>query len=239
MLFFASFYAKRFKIIFLVFALSFYLLSNTFVSNFLLSPLEKPFNKSIDTNTSPIAVVILGGGDIPGSANLSLGNDAFKRAIYGLMLAKSKNLPVLFSGGGLNKKHSEADSFMDSAKEISKSLDISMPISNNFHLGNFFLHVEAKSLNTFENAKFSKEKFKALGILKPTIYLVTSAYHMKRSMLLYKHFGFKVIPAATDFKIAHKPSTIWDYFPNVNSFNKSYIALHEYFGVLSLKLRGI
>jgi len=214
-------------------------LSNTFVANLLLNPLEKPFNQNINTNIKPIAVVILGGGDIQGSLNLPLGNDAYKRAIYGVMLAKSKNLPVLFTGGGLNKKHTEADSFIKSMKEISKGFNTSIPLSKKNTLGNFSLHIEAKSLSTFENAKYSKEKFKALGISKPTIYLVTSAYHMKRSMLLYEYFGFKVIPVATDFKIDHKPNTMWDYFPNISAFNKSYIALHEYFGILSLKLRGI
>ncbi len=238
-LFVASFYAKKFRFLFLFFAFAFYLFSNSFVANALLSPLEKPFNQNIHTDKRPIAVVILGGGDMPGSLNLPLGNDAFKRAIYGVMLAKSNKLPVLFTGGGLNKKHSEADSFMDSMKEISNSFNVPMPTSSKIILGKFSLHVEAKSLSTYENAKYSKEKFKTLGIAKPTIYLVTSAYHMKRSMLLYEYFGFDVIPAATDFKISHRPSVIWDYLPNIGAFNKSYMALHEYFGLLSLKLRGI
>ncbi len=235
----ASFYAKKFRVLFLFFAFAFYLFSNSFVANFLLSPLENPFNQNIHTNKKPIAVVILGGGDIPGSLNLPLGNDAYKRAMYGVMLAKLNKLPVLFTGGGLNKKHSEADSFMDSMKEISSSFNVAMPTSSKIILGKFSLHVEAKSLSTYENAKYSKEKFKTLGIAKPTIYLVTSAYHMKRSILLYEYFGFDVVPAATDFKISHRPSMLWDYLPNIGAFKNSYLALHEYFGLLSLKLRGI
>lgn len=238
-LFVASFYVQKFRVLFLFFAFSFYLFSNSFVANFLLSSLENPFNQNIHTNKKPIAVVILGGGDIAGSLNLPLGNDAYKRAVYGVMLAKSHKLPVLFTGGGLNKKHSEADSFMDSMKEIGNSFNTPMPTSKKMILGKFSLHVEAKSLSTYENAKFSKERFKALGITKPTIYLVTSAYHMKRSILLYRYFGFDVIPAATDFKISHRSSVIWDYLPNIGAFNNSFIALHEYFGLLILKLRGI
>jgi uncharacterized SAM-binding protein YcdF (DUF218 family) len=62
---------------------------------------------------------------------------------------------------------------------------------------------------------------------------------MKRSLKLYKHFGFDVIPAATDFKVSNKPKTNWSYLPNIGAFNNSYTALHEYFGILSLYVRGI
>lgn len=101
------------------------------------------------------------------------------------------------------------------------------------------MHVEDKSLDTYQNAEFSKVAFEKAGLKEPTIYLVTSAYHMKRSIRLYEHFGFKVIPAATNFKINHRAKDMWDYLPNAHSLYKSYIALHEYVGLLSLKVRGI
>jgi uncharacterized SAM-binding protein YcdF (DUF218 family) len=62
---------------------------------------------------------------------------------------------------------------------------------------------------------------------------------MKRSSVLYEHFGFNVIPAATAFKISTREKNGWDYLPNIWALEKSYIALHEYAGLLSLKLRGI
>jgi len=77
------------------------------------------------------------------------------------------------------------------------------------------------------------------GIKNPTIFLVTSAYHMKRAVKLYNHFGFTVIPAATGFKISNRPKNSWAYLPNMKAFKQSYTALHEYAGLLSLTLRGI
>lgn len=105
--------------------------------------------------------------------------------------------------------------------------------------GEFGLYVEDKSLDTYENAKLSKKVLNDIGIYKPTIILVTSAFHMHRSKLLYEHFGFTVIPAATDFKLSQSPKNMWDYFPSMGALKKSYTALHEYAGILSLWLRGI
>lgn len=225
----ASLYAKKFKAIFFLFAISFYALSNSYVANWLLKPLETPYNKPLHVNQKADAVIVLGGGSVAGSANLPLANDAYKRAIWGLMVAKQTNLPLYFSGAGTYKAYTEADAFMDSMHEIKTNLQVD----------GISLHVETKSLDTYQNAKFSKQMFEEEGIKEPTIYLVTSAYHMRRSIKLYEHFGFKVIPAATGFKINKRPKTIWSYFPNMGAFKTSYIALHEYAGLLSLKLRGI
>ena len=104
------------------------------------------------------------------------------------------------------------------------------------HVEATLLKTENKSLDTYENAKYSKKLFKDLNIKNPTILLVTSAYHMKRATKLYEQFGFKVIPIPTDFKISYEEKTLWDLLPNIGAFKKSYIALHEYFGLLSLYL---
>lgn len=234
----ASFYAKRFRLFFVANAVIFYLLSNAYVADWLLKPLEEPFNKSI-TKAPVDAVIVLGGGHTQGVANLPLSSDAYKRMMWGLMVAKSNNVPLLFSGGGMQKEYLESDAFLDSLKELKLYLEISTPTSKSLGSKEFSLHVEDKSLDTYQNAQFCKVAFEKAGLATPTIYLVTSAYHMRRSIRLYEHFGFNVIPATTNFKINHRAKDTWDYLPNAHSFYKSYIALHEYIGLLSLKLRGI
>lgn len=234
----AAFFVKRFRPFFLINALLFYLLSNSFVADWLLSPLEMPYNRPLNKLPAD-AVIVLGGGGTKDVANLPLSPDAYKRMMWGLMIAKSANLPLLFSGGGMQKGYLESDAFLDSLKEIKSSLNIAMPGSKNLNVKEFSLYVEDQSLDTYENAKFSKQAFENVGLKEPTIYLVTSAYHMRRSVWLYESFGFHVIPAATDFKIDHSEKTAWDYLPNAFAFQRSYIALHEYAGLLSLKIRGI
>ncbi len=233
------FYAKKFKTVFIFFALGFYLLSNIYVANFLLRPLEQPYNKAFDSKIKADAVVVLGGGNASGSANLPLNADPSKRALYGLMIAKSQNIPLIFSGGALKGDESEASSFIKSMKEISKYLGVDMEFSPKLQMNRFVISTENRSIDTYQNAKFTKERFEEAGIQNPAIYLTTSAYHMKRAVQLYRHFGFKVIPCATDFKIGKRQKSIWDYFPKMGAFYKSYLALHEYAGLLSLKLRGI
>ncbi len=228
-LFVASLYAKRFRTIFALFAVSFYLLSNSYVADWLLRPLEAPYNIVLNTDKKIDAVIVLGGGSVAGSANLPLAESAYKRAMWGLMIASSQNLPLYFSGAGLDKNYTEADAFKDSISEIKKYLRVD----------SVSLHVEAKSLDTYENAKFSKQMFKDKGIESPTIYLVTSASHMRRATKLYEHFGFVVVPAATGFRVSDRPKNLWSYLPNMGAFKRSYTALHEYAGLLSLALRGI
>lgn len=236
--FVASFYAKRFRLFFLANAIIFYLFSTTYVADWLLSPLETPFNKPLEKQ--PVdSVIVLGGGNTKGVANLPLSTDAYKRVMWGLMVAKSNNLPLLFSGGGTCKEYLESDAFLDSLKELKLYLEIPTPTSKSLSTKEFSLHVEDKSVDTYENAKLSKLAFENAGLNEPTIYLVTSAYHMRRSIRLYEHFGFKVVPAATNFKINAKTKDEWDYLPNAHALYKSYVALHEYAGLLSLKLRGI
>jgi len=224
----ASFFVNRFRKIFIGTAITFYLLSNSYVADLLLAPLEKPFKK-IQLKKNVDAVVILGGGSIAGSPNTPLKSDAYKRAVYGIILAYKLDLPIIYSGGGLNSSFSEADAFLDVLKEIENSFKIKVKL----------LDIESKSLDTYQNAKFTKEIFKKTGIHKPKILLVTSSYHMIRSMKLFSYFGFKPTPAPTDFKISKDKKSMWDLFPNFGAFKKSYIALHEYFGLLSLYLRLI
>ncbi len=236
----ASFYVQKFRIVFVTIALCFYALSISYVSNTLLLPLEKPYNRVLEKSNMVNAVVVLSGGNIEGSANIPMKSDAYKRAMWGLMIAKSKNLPLLFCGAGL-ELYTEADAFLDSMKEITNNLHVDIPISSSLTLNSFSLHVEDRSLDTYQNAQFAKEEFDAIGINRPVIYLVTSAFHMRRAILLYEYFGFQAIPAATSFRLDDKAQEvgILSFVPSFKALNNSYIALHEYAGLLSLILRGI
>ncbi len=219
-LIFAGTYARKFKKLFYFSALILYLLSNKFISNSLLYPLEQITYKD---NISPKAVVVLGGGVNP-EDKLKAYPDAFKREIYGLLLSKKHNLPFIFTGGGI--KINEAANIKKDVNLITKECGCKIKS-----------YYENKSLDTYQNAKYTAELFEKIH-LKKEIYLVTSAYHMKRSIALFKHFGFKIIPKPVGF--FYKPYyTFWDIFPKEGYFHKSYKAIHEYFGLLSLIIRGI
>ena len=216
-LFVASWYARKFKWLFFSLAVIFYLLSIKPIANLLLTPLE-----SISfSNTKADAVVVLAGGSNY-SGVIKAYPDAFKREFYAFYLAQNKNLPLIFTGGGKGKQ-SEADSAKSDFKLLQK-------LSNS----KLSIYYENKSLNTKQNAKFTAQLFKKLKLSK-NIYLVTSAYHMKRAIIYFKSVGFKVIPKAVNFKV-EKAYNFYDYLPNINNFKNSYLAIHEYIGILVAKI---
>ena len=61
---------------------------------------------------------------------------------------------------------------------------------------------EGKSVNTHENAIFTQEILEEQNINK--ILLVTSAFHMPRSLKIFQHLGIDAIPAPTDFYISQQ-----------------------------------
>jgi uncharacterized SAM-binding protein YcdF (DUF218 family) len=219
-LFLAAFFAKRAKILFFLAAVLLWAISTKFVANLLLYPLEHITYKE---NIKPTAVVVLGGGTNSNDL-LKASPDAFKREIYGLILAKKNNLPFIFTGGGIKTK--EAKNIKKDIKLITKTCNCKIKA-----------YFENRSLDTYENAKFTAKLFKKIHLNKK-IYLVTSAYHIKRAIILFKYFGFKIIPKPVGF-FYNDDYTFWDIFPKMKNLFHSYKVIHEYFGILSLYLRGI
>jgi len=218
-LFLAGFYAKKAKFIFFSAGVLLWAISTKFVANALLYPLEHNFKKD---NITPSAVVVLGGGSNPNDV-LKAMPDAFKREVYGILIAKQKKLPLIFTGGGVLKTK-EAQNAKEDIKLITKTC--------NCKIKTYF---ESKSLNTYQNALFSAELFSKLNIPK-NIYLVTSAYHMKRSVILFKKAGFKIIPKPVGFFYNPQYCAL-DLLPQAGNFYHSYKAIHEYIGILRAMLR--
>jgi len=216
----SSIFSKKFKLLFFSLGISFYLLSITPISNILLKPLEKISKSTQKADT----VIVLSGGSNPNDI-LKSSPDAFKRLTYGIILAKQNNLPLIFTGGG-TKKPTEAYNAKKDIELFEKTF--------NFKLKTYY---ENKALDTVQNAKYTKNLIKKEH-LSNKIYLVTSAYHMKRSIIIFKHFGFKIIPKPVGFLVKQRQYNFYDFLPQIGNFINSYKAIHEYFGILSLYFRG-
>lgn len=225
-LFAAYVYAKKFKKIFLSLALLFWFLSTDFAPYILLNPLEsKVFKKS---GSNPVAVVVLGGGEEKGVKSFPTMPGATERILKGMILAYQKDLPLIYTGcENLNAKKS--------IEEINSGFNLGFSFGKALKPKSYI--IEGKSKNTYQNAKYTKELFKRFGIENPDIYLVTSAYHMPRSYKIFNRFGFKIIPVKTDYKVGKIDIDFWSIFPKMKNLRNSYLAIHEYFGLLSLILR--
>ena len=94
---------------------------------------------------------------------------------------------------------------------------------------------EDKSRNTYENILFSKE------IAKPNInqkwLLVTSAFHLKRSLNIAEKLEWNFIPYATDFNKSKKFSwkISFNILSNLSEFQR---ASHEWLGLISYYFLG-
>jgi len=170
------------------------------------------------------AIVILGGGErgtareyggpVPNCITL-------ERLRYGARLARETGLPVLVSGGAPQGEKPEARLMAESLKE-----DFGITVR----------WVESRSLDTSDNALFSVGILKTAGIKK--IALVTTALHMRRAIMSFRHNGLNVIPAPTAFISETPPRRmIYDNFPGAKSAENGWAVLHEWVGLLVQRIR--
>jgi uncharacterized SAM-binding protein YcdF (DUF218 family) len=154
-------------------------------------------------------------GDIPNAF-------ALERIRYGVWLARRTLLPMLVSGGlGAQYSPSEAEVM----KKVIES-DYALPVR----------WIETQSHTTYENGKFTAKILKAEGI--ESVYLVTHALHMKRSVAVFEKFGITVIPAPTAFNSSSRDGMdLKDFLPSAKALDKTAQAFHEWVGMLWYWLR--
>ena len=98
--------------------------------------------------------------------------------------------------------------------------------------------IESQSRNTRQNAKFTaailKENFPEYDYL-----LITSAFHMRRSLACFEREGILATGFSTDFKTGDYPPSLTAYiFPNPNAIFKWHTLVKELIGIVAYKLMG-
>lgn len=101
------------------------------------------------------------------------------------------------------------------------------------------LIIESKSKNTYENAIFTKKILDSLKI-DGNFLLVTSAYHMHRSMAIFKKAGYKnITPYITNRSSGIRRYTFDHLFiPNAGALNGLEFLIHEWIGFIIYKIKG-
>ncbi len=203
-------FTRRHKRLGLTLCAALYLAGTTPVADLFIRPLEERYPIP---NPSPEIkhVVVLTGDMFTRKTPLSSsGCSSTQRLLTAAFLCKRlKACTLILSGGSLFGK-------TPGAFVWGNILD---------QLGNFTYIAESRSRTTEENARF------ALSIVgdKP-FYLVTSAYHMPRSVMLFKSLGGKPIPYPADF-LAEDGYNLTDFFPQGRNIRKIELAMHEYLGL--------
>ena len=175
-----------------------------------------------------VGVVVLGGATESGRTQMAhvqpMLNDAAERMTGTVaVLRANPQLRVLFTGGEgalMGVGQSEAER----AKMFFDSLGLSGPQ----------VQYESASRNTYENAVLTAK----LPGVDPTHrwLLVTSAWHMPRSMATFAKAGWNVTAYPVDFRTG--TDSDWLDFSMAGGAVEWQLALHELVGILAYKLTG-
>jgi uncharacterized SAM-binding protein YcdF (DUF218 family) len=96
------------------------------------------------------------------------------------------------------------------------------------------MRVEGKSLNTYQNAKFIAPMLGAPGASQ--IYLVTTPYHMRRSLAMFARFGVEPIAVASPFAPPRQHDRWRLIRPLLDNVRFTLIGVHELLGLLQLRV---
>jgi uncharacterized SAM-binding protein YcdF (DUF218 family) len=159
----------------------------------LLYPLENRFPAwSAAQGVQPDGIVVLGGSidaDLSAAHGTPVIDTSPDRIVAAAALArKYPNARILFAGGSSSLIANEA-----------READYAAAVFESLGVDKSRLILDRASRNTYENALFSKE----LAAPKPGEHwlLVTSAFHMPRSIGLFRKAGFDVEPYPVDWRV--------------------------------------
>lgn len=190
------------------------------VGNLLLSPLENHFAQ-VESPDQVAGVIVLGGAE---EATLSavhrqphMNSAAERVMVIPELMQRYPDVPVVITGGSssiTNQTYRGADV----VEQWLESLGLASR-----------LIVERESRNTFENAIYSADK------VDPSAgrwLLVTSAFHMPRSVAVFRKQGWDVVPYAVDYRISGDRISV-QFWRNMRDLTT---AVREWIGIIAYYL---
>jgi len=192
----------------------------------LLYPLEQRFPPWDSARGAPDGIIVLGASieaDLSAAHGTPVVRGAPDRIISAAALAlRYPNAHVVFSGGSANVISNDA-----------READFAGAIFESLGVAKSRLIMERASRNTVENAQFSK------ALVAPKDgerwLLVTSAFHMPRSIGLFRKAGFAVEPYPVDWRVGDLLS-----FTNVatDGLGRTDLAVREWMGLIAYRATG-
>lgn len=214
-----------------VLALALYVLAGPFpLGPMLLRPLEDRFVQPKSLPQAPAGIIVLGGGvdevmsAARGTRDLTEAGERMSESI-----ALARRFPqarLVFTGGSASltgRKEREAD--------VARDLFAVLGVPDGQVL------FEEKSRNTHENAVFTRE------LVQPKAgevwLLVTSAYHMPRSVGIFRKAGFAVTPWPVDYATLGQVSDLFrPNMPASRGLKLTDRAVREWIGLVAYYLSG-
>lgn len=204
------------------------LLTFTSLGYVLIQPLENRFAVPDPQPDQVSAIVMLGGATTarPSAARQTVAlNDAGERLTTTLWLARRYPAAriVLSGGGGLMVASGESEA------ETARRFFVGLGIDDSR------LVLEGESRNTAENARFTRD---LLSQGSGKIILVTSAFHMPRSVGLFRAAGLDVVPWPTDYRSTGNQGFGVEFTDPDQNFDTASTAIREWIGLAVYRLTG-
>lgn len=173
------------------------------------------------------AAIILGGFSSEAKKGQGMFNTSSDRFIQGVILQRTGRVKdLLISGGNGNLLPS---TFREADWVKLQLQAVKVPDS--------CILIEANSRNTMENAAFSKILLLKHGRPGPYI-LITSAFHMRRSMMIFKKKGVDVIAYPCNYLAGTTDLSLWDLQPNAETLSKWSFYIKEGIGYVVNSISG-
>jgi uncharacterized SAM-binding protein YcdF (DUF218 family) len=199
------------------------------LGNLLLYPLESRFPAWDRSRGAPDGIIVLGGSvdtDLSAAHRTPVVSHAADRMLAPAELARRyPNARIVFTGGTANLVSTEA-----------READYSAPILESLGIPKERLILERDSRNTWENAIFTKQ----LVAPKPgeRWLLVTSAFHMPRSMGIFRKAGFDVEAYPVDWRMGGRDELFAFTRNGADGLGKTDVAVREWIGLLAYRVMG-
>src|SRR5580693_1090441 len=190
------------------------------VGKLLILPLEQRFPPWDPARGAPDGIVVLGGGiepDLSAAHGRPILDRSGDRLVAAAELARQyPNARIVYSGGNANLVGD------DSAKEA----DYALSMLEKLGVAKARLTAERLSRNTVANAKEGERWL-----------LVTSAFHMPRSIGLFRRAGFKVEAYPVDWRASPSKALSFSSIA-INGLERTEVAMREWIGLAAYRLTG-
>ncbi len=204
-------------------SLSLYLFSIPWSVRALLSPLEESFSFDLPSPRGQSVVMVLSGGVWSSGDALYMSAETLQRFAAGVRAADSLRCPLLFAGGYPGRASEEQ--ILRMVQRTARDLKFDGP-----------LLVEGNSRTTWENMKLSAPFLRT--VQAENIVLVTSAYHMHRSLDFARRFfpGHSIHPYPSGRLSEAGPVHAMEFLPSSSSFQYLSAGIREVVGLQVYRL---
>lgn len=179
------------------------------------------------SNQTYSCAIVLGGFASEANNGQGYFNGSADRFIQGVSLVVQKKVDhILISGG--NSSIFKGQKFQE-ADYVSTRLKL-------FNIPDSVILVENQSKNTLENASLTKKLLEERN-LEPPYLLVTSAFHMRRSLYTFKSAGLEVLPYPCDYKAGIGKFSFEDFLPSAYPLQTWNLYIKEVVGFIVYYLK--